>query len=163
MAEITKDVIQKMVDGKISWDELLSIMRSDKEPDRFKKYLEVLQERVDWSDKILLPLSMHLYIVQKENGSRVVKCDCGHEFGDYTKNWKMEALIHVRNTKEKIKEIYPEHMGCDPEWMELREYYCPGCKTQLDVEAVPPVYPIVFNFLPDLDGFYQNWLGETLP
>jgi len=46
--------------------------------------------------------------------------------------------------------------------MELREYFCPGCKSQLDVEAVPPGYPIVFNFLPDLEAFYADWLGEPL-
>ena len=162
MAEITKDIIAKMIGGTMSWDELVRIMRAEKEPDRFTKYLEVIQGNVKWTDKILLPLSAHLYIVEKEDGSRIVKCDCGLEFSDYRENWKLEALVYVRSSQETIKEIYPEHMGCNPQWMELREYYCPGCKTQLDVEAVPPGYPIVFNFLPDLEGFYEHWLEKPL-
>ncbi len=47
--------------------------------------------------------------------------------------------------------------------MELREFYCPGCHALLEVEAVPQGYPIVFDFLPDLETFYAQWLGENLP
>lgn len=162
MSEPTKEVLRRMIEGRISWDELLGVMRGEKEPDRFRKYLEVLQERVQWQERILLPLAEHLYIVQKADGARIVKCDCGHEFCDYRENWKLDALINVRNTDAAINKIYPRPMGCNSEWMELREYLCPGCQTQLDVEAVPPGYPVVFNFLPDLDAFYRHWLGEAL-
>jgi acetone carboxylase gamma subunit len=34
--------------------------------------------------------------------------------------------------------------------MVLREFYCPGCGKMLDVEAVPPGYPLIFNFEPEL-------------
>jgi acetone carboxylase gamma subunit len=54
-------------------------------------------------------------------------------------------------------------MGCHVDWQELREYFCPGCLTLLDVEAVAPGYPTIFNFLPDIDGFYENWLGRKAP
>jgi acetone carboxylase gamma subunit len=53
-------------------------------------------------------------------------------------------------------------MGSDPDWMELREFYCPRCRRQLEVEAVPPAYPLVFDFQPDLDAFYDDWLGQPL-
>jgi acetone carboxylase gamma subunit len=33
----------------------------------------------------------------------------------------------------------------------------------LEVEAVPPGYPVVHDFLPDLEGFYSEWLGRELP
>jgi acetone carboxylase gamma subunit len=46
--------------------------------------------------------------------------------------------------------------------MELREFYCPGCFTLLEVEAVPPGYPVLFDFQPDIEGFYE-WLGLPLP
>ncbi len=162
MSEPTKETLERMVTGRSAWEELLSVMRADKEPDRFRKYREVLQQRVAWPERILLPLADHLYIVQKADGARIVKCDCGHEFSDYRSNWKLEASVRVRNTEDALAEIYPRVMGCDPEWMELREYFCPGCFTQLDVEAVPPGYPVVFNFLPDLDAFYAEWLGEPI-
>jgi len=39
-------------------------------------------------------------------------------------------------------------------------FYCPGCYTVLEVEAVPPGYPILHDFQPDLETFYSEWLGE---
>ncbi len=47
--------------------------------------------------------------------------------------------------------------------MEIREFICPGCATLLEVEAVPPGCPIVFDFLPDLETFYRDWLKRPLP
>jgi acetone carboxylase gamma subunit len=45
----------------------------------------------------------------------------------------------------------------------LREFFCPGCKTLLEVDAAPPGYPISHDFLPDLEGFYREWLGASCP
>ena len=50
----------------------------------------------------------------------------------------------------------------DPAWCEIREFYCPGCGAQLEVENVPPGYPVSFDFLPDIDGFYAEWIGKPL-
>jgi N-methylhydantoinase A/oxoprolinase/acetone carboxylase beta subunit len=36
-------------------------------------------------------------------------------------------------------------------------------KTLLEVEAVPPGYPVIHDFVPDLEGFYEQWLGRELP
>jgi acetone carboxylase gamma subunit len=93
----------------------------------------------------------------------VIKCDCGHEFCPHDENWKLEALIRVRDDVDALREIYPEKMHGDPEWNVLREYFCPGCKALLEVEAVAPGYPVVHDFLPDLEGFYEDWLGRPLP
>ncbi len=162
MVQYDKKTLERMIDGKLSWDELKPIISGRKDPNRFDMIIQILQERVPWSEKIILPLHEHLYIVAKD-GQRIVKCDCGHEFGDYRENWKIKCRVRVRDTVEEIEEIYPRHMGSDPEWIELREYFCPGCFTLLDVEAVPPGYPTIFNFLPDIDVFYEKWLGKKAP
>jgi len=47
--------------------------------------------------------------------------------------------------------------------MEIREYICPTCATLLEVESVPPGWPVIFDFLPDLESFYEVWLGRPLP
>ena len=112
--------------------------------------------------KDIIAFTDELYIVQK-GMDRVVKCSCGHEFGDYRENWKLKALIHVRESEEEIKELYPYPSAPDPEYCEIREYYCPSCGAQLWVETVPFGYPVVFDFLPDLDSFYREWLGRPLP
>lgn len=154
--------LERLIDGELKWSELKSIIGSTKDHDRFERILKILQEKVPWQEKILLPLHEHLYIVSKD-GQRIVKCDCGYEFGDYKMNWKRKCRVRVRDKSEDIEELYPKYMGCDPEWEELREYYCPECLSLLDTEAVPPGYPTIFNFIPDLDTFYEKWLRRKTP
>jgi acetone carboxylase gamma subunit len=171
--------LRDLVDERLPRGQVRAIQSSHKDADRFDKYVALLQERVSWDNRIVLPFGDHLYIVRSgaeapdrspedsatvlPRGAYVVKCDCGHEFCDYRENWKLEALINVRDTREALEEIYPPKMSGDPDWNSLREYFCPGCKTLLEVEAVPPGYPVVHDFLPDLEGFYSDWLGRELP
>ncbi len=157
-----KEIIKDLIDGKLPWDRTKQIISGYKDEDRFAKYLEILQERVAWKERILLPLTDELYIVQKGD-DRIVKCSCGYEFGDYRVNWKLKALIHIRNSPDEITELYPYPGAPDPQYCEIREHYCPGCGSQLQVDTVPFGYPAVFDFLPDLDSFYKEWLDQPLP
>ena len=157
-----KSVIADLLDAKLPWEQLKRMMSNFKDAERFDMYLAVLQERMPWDDKILLPLGPHLFIVQKADGSRVTKSTSGYEFGDYHENWKLKARIFVRNTEATLHEIYPDMMHCTPGWMELREYYDPLDGTMLEIEAVPPGYPIIHSFQPDLETFYEKWLGRPL-
>lgn len=157
-----RETIEQVIDGTLPWRELKSMMSSFKDPGRFDVYVDILQQRVPWEDRILLPLSDNLFIVERPDGERVTKSRAGFDFGDYRLNWKLKALIFERDSDELMDEIYPRLMGADPHWMTLREYYCPTSKTLLDVEAVPPGYPIVHAFQPDLEGFYRDWLGRPL-
>ena len=75
----------------------------------------------------------------------------------------MHAVIQVRDSDDSLREIYPKMGHSDPEWMELREFYCPLSGALLEVECSPPGYPVVHDFLPDLPGFYRGWLGRELP
>jgi acetone carboxylase gamma subunit len=154
--------IEKLVDGELPWPRVQEIMKGAKDPDRFDQWLRILQRRVPWPERILLPLTPALFIVRK-GGERIVKCRCGHEFGDYRVNWKLAALIHVRDTEEELRQVYRGREQPDPRWIQVREYYCPGCGSQLEVEAVPRGCPPDFEFLPDLDAFYRDWLGRPLP
>ena len=153
--------VRDLLDGTLPWPQLHQIMSAYKDAGRFELYLKILQERVPWDERILLPLTDRLYVVDKGSGG-VVKCDCGHEFGDYRQNWKLSALIRVRNTAEALSEIYGP-FACDPEWMELREFLCPGCGALLEVDAAVPGYPVTFDFLPDLATLYREWLDEPVP
>jgi acetone carboxylase gamma subunit len=161
--KLDKDTLRDLVDEKLPRSQVRAIQSGYKDADRFDKYVEILQDRVPWDDRIVLPFGEHLFIVAKGGGTYSIKCDCGHEFCDYTENWKLESLINVRDTPEALVEIYPEKMHGDPAWNVLREYFCPGCKTLLEVEAAPPGYPPVHDFVPDLEGFYEDWLGRPLP
>ena len=157
-----KEDLRDLYGGILPWEKVKEIMSNPKDDDRFDKYIEILQEQVPWTERILMPLGLHLYIVQKGD-ERVVKCDCGHEFGDWRKNWKLSALIFVRDTVDKLEEIYPGLRCPDPALSEIREYYCPGCAALLKVESLSKGCPAVFDALPDIDTFYRDWLGRPLP
>jgi acetone carboxylase gamma subunit len=172
--KLEDETLRDLVEERLPRSQVRAIQSSYKDPGRFDQYVALLHERVEWDEPIVLPFGEHLNIVAAGgqepsaggagSGVRyVIKCDCGHEFCDYRENWKLEALINVRDTEESLREIYPEKMAGDPDWNHLREYFCPGCKTLLEVDAVPPGYPVVHEFLPDLEGFYSEWLGRELP
>lgn len=158
-----RETIEKLVDETLGWEELRNMMSAFKDNDRFQQYRAVLQDRVDWDDPIVLPYAEHLYVVAKPDDRWVIKCDCGHDFCEHDENWKLHALINVRNSTEEFEEIYPQKMGPYPDWNELREYFCPGCQTQLEVESSVPWYPVVHNFEPDIETFYQEWIEEPIP
>ena len=162
MAEFDKADIEKLIDGVLPWPATQDMLKSPKDGDRFDKYVEIMQARVEFDDPILLPLTPMLFIVAA-GGERVVKCRCGHAFGDYRANWKLSALIHVRDDEASISEVYKGREMPDPAWIQIREYICGGCGAQLEVEAVPRGCPPDFDFLPDLDTFYSEWLGRPLP
>ncbi|MEE8474754.1 MAG: acetone carboxylase subunit gamma [Myxococcota bacterium] len=162
MTEFHKADIEKLIDGVLPWPATQDMLKSPKDENRFDKYVEIMQARVEFDEPILLPLTPMLFIVAKD-GERIVQCRCGHEFGDYRINWKLSALIHVRDDEESISEIYKGREMPDPNWIQIREYICGGCGSQLEVEAVPRGCPPDFEFLPDLDTFYREWLGRPLP
>ena len=150
MTQFSKGLIRDLLQGRLSSEAVQRMQRHDKDPDRRRMVLEIEQERLGWSEPILVCLQEHLFVVQRDDGSRVVRGGCGHEFGDYRANWKEEALVYERDPRDGL--VYRGPRAADPDWHVLREFYCPGCATQLDVEMVPKGYPFVFNFLPDLDG-----------
>jgi acetone carboxylase gamma subunit len=162
MAEFHKADIEKLIDGVLPWPATQDMLKSSKDPDRFDKYIEIMQSRVDFKETILLPLTPMLFIVASD-GERIVKCRCGQGFGDYRVNWKLSSLINVRDDETSLGEIYKGREMPDPHWTQVREYVCPGCGAQLEVEAVPRGCPPDFEFLPDLDTFYSKWLGRPLP
>ncbi|MEW6265026.1 MAG: acetone carboxylase subunit gamma [Thermodesulfobacteriota bacterium] len=155
-------VIADLMDGKLDWLRTKEIISNPKDPERFDQVIGILQQRMSWPEKILLPLAEHLYIVQK-GADRIVKCDCGFEFGDYHQNWKHQARVFVRDTEALLQELYRPFEHSHPDWMELREFYCPGCLALLEVEAAPPGYPVIFDFRPDLEAFYREVLNRNLP
>jgi acetone carboxylase, gamma subunit len=130
----TVEQVEHLIDGTLDWETVHWMLSEPKDIEGFGIYRQILQERVSWDDPILLPLGPHLYIVVNKSNNWVVKCECGHECCDYQENWKLEALIYVRDTKDRLSELYPTLMAPDPEWQVIREYYCPQCGTQLEVE-----------------------------
>ncbi|OZI57054.1 acetone carboxylase subunit gamma [Bordetella genomosp. 1] len=164
MASYTQEQIDHLVDGRLDWDTTLRMLSMPKDGARFEMYLNTLQRKLKWSERIVLPLGPHLYIVQRASDKAwVTRCDCGHELCDYRKNWKLHAHIFVRDSAEAMEEVYPRLMAPDTQWQVYREYYCPQCAALLDVEAPTPWYPVLHDFEPDIDTFYREWVKLPLP
>lgn len=160
---VNQETLAALIDGELPASQVRQIQSGYKDGDRFDTYLAILQERWPFpEDRVLLPFGLRLCIVELPDGARVVKSLSGHVFGDYRENWKRGARVRVRDDLEAMREIYPEKMHPDPEWNEIREYYDPRDHSLLDVESVPPGYPVVHDFLPDLETFYADWLGREL-
>ncbi|MEM1579247.1 MAG: acetone carboxylase subunit gamma [Archaeoglobaceae archaeon] len=155
--------IERLLENKADEKELFAVIAGEKDPEiSFDAITEYFQRKLGWKEKILMPLSKHLFIVCKDRKA-IVKAACGHEFGDYRVNWKIFAKVSVRRNREEMQDLYPYFMHADAGWCEIREYICPGCGKLLSVEVVPPGYPPVFEFLPDLVTFYEKWLGREFP
>jgi len=140
--------LRDLLEGTIDPDQLRDLQRK-KDSHRFLRARQIEQDRVPWSDRILVPLQEHLYVVDSEP-TPIVKCFCGHEFGDYQRNWKESALVYERDPQDG--EVFAAPRGASKDWVVLREFYCPRCGAQLDVEVCPSIYPFVQNFIPNLDA-----------
>jgi N-methylhydantoinase B len=160
---VDAETLEALYDERLGRREVKDIQSSFKDADRFEKWVALLQSRVPYPEPIVLPLGEGLNVVRGSEGDLSVRCDCGHDFCPPSRNWKMEATVYVRDTVEAMREVYPQMAHADPEWCQLREFYCPSCARQLDVEVSTPGYPIVHDFLPDIEGFYRGWLGKEVP
>lgn len=162
--ETDREQIEKLIDGDLPWEELRNdVLPDPKDPDRFEVTREILQERVEFDDPILVPLNDHLHAVGTDDGRKVV-AECGRELCDLGDNWKTACRVRVREDEDEMRELYPEGMGANPDWdFQLREWFCPGCFALVDVDAVPVGYPVYVPFEPDVDAFYEEWQGEPAP
>src|SRR5918996_226390 len=61
--------LRDLVDERLPRGQVRAIQSGFKDADRFDKYVALLQERVPWDDRIVLPFGEHLYIVRKAGPS----------------------------------------------------------------------------------------------
>lgn len=162
--ESDKQTVRQLIDGELPWEELRNdVLPDPKDDNRFETVCEVLQERVDWDEPILVPLNDHLHVVGSDEG-RKVKAECGHELCAADENWKLHTQVHVREDEDEFGNLYTEQQSPHPDWgFQLREFFCPRCYELVEVEAVPTGYPILQKFEPDIDAFYEDWLGKPAP
>ena len=141
-----KELIADLITGRIDSEALLQLQRKEKDPGRLSTICQIYQEMLGWPEPVVGLVQEHLLLVDAGSGERTVRCTCVYDFGDCRRNWKEGALVYERHPRDG--QIYTGPRGADPDWMVLREFYCPGCSVQLDVEMVPPGYPFIFHFLP---------------
>jgi acetone carboxylase gamma subunit len=81
-------------------------------------------------------------LVEDEKGRKVVACrNCRFGYCDASENFKLYCLVYERDPAELQVGFY----SYDKDWCIYREFYCPGCGTQVEVEATPPGTPILHS------------------
>ena len=96
--------------------------------------------------EVLFELTPYVNIAKDQNGKEKAVCSkCGFVYCDKSENFKLYCLVYQQDPKE----IHPGILGPDKEWTVYREFYCPGCGTQIEVEVTPPGTPI-FNYYSNL-------------
>jgi acetone carboxylase, alpha subunit len=161
---VTEETLADLLDEKLSRRAVKDIQSGIKDPDRFDKWVALLQARVDYDDPIVLPYGEGMNIVRRaSDGELMIRTDAGADLCRWDQNWKLHVPMFVRDTDELFREIYPTLGHPEGDWQELREYYCPVSGRLLETEAVPPAYPVMHEYLPDINGFYSGWLQRDLP
>ena len=160
---LDRETLEALLDEKLTRREVKDIQSGYKDPDRFEKWLAVLQERVSYDDPIVLPMGEGLNAVRSPDGDWSSAATAATTSARRTGTGRWRRSSSCATTAETMGEIYPGFAGPDTDWSELREFYCPSCARQLEVEAVPPGYPVLHEFLPDIEGFYRGWLGREIP
>ena len=99
------------------------------------------------SKEDILDLTPYVKVVEDQEGRKTSVCrKCGFAFCEAKDNFKLSCLVYDRDPKE----IQPGELGPDKDWMIYREFYCPGCATQIEVEATPPGTVILHHLEIDL-------------
>jgi len=77
---------------------------------------------------------------------------CGHVFGPAADSYKKGCLLYDRDPREIHSPIVEGNYSFspDPLWVQIIEFYCPGCGTQVDTEYLPPGHPITHDIEIDI-------------
>ena len=115
----------------------------------FKQQLETEEQLAtkDWApigkmevSKELFDMTLYVKIVEDEENNKIAICSkCGFAYCNAKEDYKLYALIYERDPAE----MFPEHLAPDKDWAVYREFYCPGCGTQVEVEQCPPGMTII--------------------
>jgi acetone carboxylase, gamma subunit len=86
---------------------------------------------------------------------------CSHDVGPARGNYKEGLLVHARDPREIHKPIldasYEFTFAPDPKWVQIVEYYCPSCGTQMEVEYLTPGHPPLHDMEFDIDALKAQW------
>ena len=92
---------------------------------------------------------------------------CQRRLGPATKNYKEGCLVYARDPRT----LYPSEVegerynfAPDPDLCLLVEFYCPGCGTLIETEALPPGHPPTHDIELDLPSLRRRAAsGEGKP
>jgi len=88
----------------------------------------------------IMDFTPYIEVVADDQGKYFTVCSrCEFVYAEATEDYKLYALIYERDPAE----IYPGYLAPDKDWAVYREFYCPGCGTQVEAEQCPPCMTII--------------------
>lgn len=92
--------------------------------------------------QLLFKLTPYVNIGEDEQCVKIALCSrCGFAYCDAAEDHKLYSLVYERDPKDYL----PEHLAPDKDWGVYREFYCPGCGVQTEMDQTPPGMPIIPN------------------
>ena len=90
--------------------------------------------------KEIFDLTPYLKIVKDTTGHKVTVCShCGFGYCEAGDDPKLYSSVYERDPAH----VYPAYLAPDKEWVVYREFYCPECGTQFEVDQCPEGMPII--------------------
>lgn len=88
----------------------------------------------------IMDLTPYVKIVEDREGRKICLCSkCGFAYCKAEEDYKLYCLIYERDPGD----IYPGYLAPDRGWVVYREFYCPGCGTQVEAEQCPACMTII--------------------
>ena len=93
---------------------------------------------------IKFKLTPYVNLAETDQGDMAVCSHCDFVYGPASHSFKYYCLIYERDPEE----VHPPErlMAPDKNWCIYREFYCPGCGTQVEVEVSPHGAPVISNY-----------------
>ena len=87
---------------------------------------------------------------------------CDHVIGSARGNYKEGLLVYNRDPEDIHPHVIdPEKYRftyCpDKEWVNILEFYCPSCGTQIEVEYTMPGHEPLYDMEVDVDALKEQW------
>jgi acetone carboxylase gamma subunit len=132
---------QEWIDETANFSE---VFREELEAEKIFSKEEEKPVKVGQIKGIRYKLTPYVNIVDTEQGGAAVCSVCGFVYGPTKQNFKYRCRVYERNPEE----IHPPErkMAPNKEWCIYREFYCPGCGTQVEVEVCPHGAPIWVSY-----------------
>ena len=121
------------------------------------------RSRVAWADPIVLPFGEAPE--HRRNHRRRTSCAATaattSATGDH--NWKLHARSACATATRRSARSTRAWRTATPTGRSCASTSAPAAPGCSRSRPSPPGYPVVHDFLPDLEGFYHAWLGREVP
>ena len=123
----SSETLEALLDERLARSEIRALQSGYKDATRFDVWLAVLPGPRSLRGRDRAPGRRSAeHRAPQRDGELVIRCDCGHDFcAPRPELEDGRSVVRVRDDEDAMREIYPRFAHSDPEWMELREFFCP--------------------------------------